>query len=52
MSRLPAPPEPKPGTGVDRTTIRRLLNLTPAERIRLLVEEARNLAEFDRALER
>jgi hypothetical protein len=52
MSRPPALPEPRPGAGVDRTLIRRLLDLTPAERIHLLVEEARNMAEFDRALKR
>lgn len=32
---------------VDRTAIRRLLALTPAERIRLAIEEARNLQKFD-----
>lgn len=41
-------PNAKPGTGIDRSTIRRLLRLTPEERIRLLVEEVRNLEEFDR----
>ena len=40
---------PRPN-GVDRTVIRRLLELTPAERFRLAVEEARNLAAFDARL--
>ena len=35
--------KPKPGTGVDRSTIRRMLALTPSERLRLATEEARNL---------
>jgi transcriptional regulator with XRE-family HTH domain len=34
---------PRPGTGVDRTAIRALLGLRPAERLRLAVIEARNL---------
>jgi transcriptional regulator with XRE-family HTH domain len=34
---------PIAGEGVDRTAIRRLLSLSPAERSRLAVEEARNL---------
>ena len=42
------PPEDPPGTGIDRTLIRRMLQLTPEERLRLLVEEVRNLAELDR----
>ena len=32
------------GEGIDRTAIRELLRLTPAERLRLATEEARNLA--------
>lgn len=48
MPREAPPPEPAPGTGVDRTTIRRLLRLTPEERLLLLVEEVRNLEAFDR----
>jgi hypothetical protein len=39
--------EQKPGTGIDRTLIHRLLTLTPAQRVALLVEEARTLAELD-----
>jgi hypothetical protein len=35
--------KPKPGTGVDRSTIRRMLALTPSERLRLATEEPRNL---------
>jgi hypothetical protein len=38
--------EQKPGTGIDRTTIQRLLPLTPAERIKMAVREANNLAEL------
>jgi hypothetical protein len=36
----------KPGYGIDRTLIWQLLELTPAERFRLAVQAARNLAEF------
>lgn len=39
-------PEEKPGTGIDRTVIRDLLALTPEERVRLIVQSARNLADF------
>jgi hypothetical protein len=35
------------GPSVDRSAIRELLKLTPAQRARLAVEEARNLAAFD-----
>jgi hypothetical protein len=41
-----------PGAGIDRTAIRRLLAMTPAERILLLVEEVRNLEQFDRLIKR
>jgi len=34
---------PPAGRGIDRTAIRRLLALTPAQRARLAVREARNL---------
>jgi hypothetical protein len=34
--------ERKTGEGVDRTQIRQLLELTPEERLRLLIEAARN----------
>jgi len=34
-------------SGIDRTVIRRLLALTPAERARLAVDEARNLRAFE-----
>lgn len=34
---------PRAGVGVDRTTLRALLALTPAERAGLAVEEARNV---------
>jgi hypothetical protein len=36
----------KPGAGVDRTTIRALLQLTPAERLKRMVDETRNVQEF------
>lgn len=35
---------PRAGTGIDRSTIRRMLALTPAERLKLATKEARNLA--------
>ncbi len=38
--------EQKPGTGIDRTVIRDLLVLTPAQRLELMIESARNLADF------
>ena len=34
---------PRPGAGVDRTQLRAMLALTPAERLRVAVQEARNL---------
>ncbi|MFA5786168.1 MAG: helix-turn-helix transcriptional regulator [Actinomycetota bacterium] len=44
---------PRPGVGVDRTMIRRLLALSPRERLVLAAEEARNLdkllAQADKA---
>lgn len=39
---------PRLGQGVDRTAIRELLRLSPAERARLAVEEARNLERIGR----
>ncbi len=42
----------KPGTGIDRTVIRDLLVLTPEERVKLMVESARNLADFLAAVRR
>jgi hypothetical protein len=38
--------EQKPGTGIDRTLIQRLLVLTPAERVKMGVREANNLARL------
>jgi hypothetical protein len=38
--------------GVDRSAIRRLLDLSPAERLRLLVQEAHNVADLDRRMKR
>lgn len=57
MDAMDQKPEfkPFPGQderGVDLTQIRELLLLTPAERIRLLVADARNLARFDEAIRR
>ena len=43
---------PRPGAGLDRTAIRRLLDLTPLQRIRLATREARNLDRLDRGEER
>src|SRR5260370_38193495 len=37
--------EPAAGEGVDRTAIRRLRQLTPAERAEIAVREARNLGK-------
>jgi len=37
---------PIAGEGVDRTAIRQMLALSPAERLRLAVAEARNLAKI------
>lgn len=51
MNDVKAEQAPAPQTkDVDRTVIRRLLALSPAERFRLAVEEARNLASFDAQL--
>jgi hypothetical protein len=36
--------EERPGRGIDRSVIRRLLALSPAERLQVAVAEARNLA--------
>ena len=38
---------PLAGEGIDRTVIRQLLRLTPAERARTAVHDARMLAELD-----
>lgn len=43
---LTVPVAQKPGTGIDRTVIRDLLVLTPEERVKLMIESARNLADF------
>lgn len=37
---------PLPGKGVDRSSIRRMLALTPAQRLNLAAREARNLARI------
>lgn len=52
---MAAPPKKavsKPAAGIDRSTIRHLLTLTPEERIRLAAEEARNLRLFDLEVEK
>ncbi|MGH9390373.1 MAG: helix-turn-helix domain-containing protein [Vicinamibacteria bacterium] len=41
-------PVPRPGVGVDRSAVRELLRLTPAQRARIAVEEARNLEKVPR----
>lgn len=38
--------EQKPGTGIDRTLIREMLALTPADRATLIVDAAQKLAEI------
>lgn len=37
-------PQPRSGQGIDRSTIRRMLRLTPARRLELAADEARNLS--------
>ncbi|HJP89221.1 MAG TPA: helix-turn-helix domain-containing protein [Candidatus Limnocylindrales bacterium] len=44
--------EPVLGVGVDRTQIRELLRLSPAERLRLAEADARSVAAFDAAVRR
>ena len=39
----------RPGVGIDRTSIRALLRLTPAERIRVATREGRNLERLERS---
>jgi transcriptional regulator with XRE-family HTH domain len=39
----------RPGFGIDRTPIRALLRLTPAERIRVATREGRNLERLERS---
>ena len=39
-------PEQRPGAGVDRSQIRRLLDLTPDERLQRFIASARNVAEM------
>jgi hypothetical protein len=38
--------EQKPGYGVDRTLIRRLLAMTPGERVRMMIAESRNVTDL------
>ena len=42
----------KPPAGVDRSTIRYLLTLTPEERVRLAAADARNLRLLDLEVEK
>ncbi|HLJ73291.1 MAG TPA: helix-turn-helix transcriptional regulator [Thermoanaerobaculia bacterium] len=37
---------PRAGEGIDRSTIRRMLKLTPRQRLQLAAKEARNLAKL------
>ncbi len=39
-------PVPRPGRGVDRSTIRRMLALSPQQRLRVAAQEARNFARL------
>jgi len=39
----------RPGVGIDRTPIRALLRLTPAQRIRVATREGRNLERLERS---
>lgn len=41
---------PRTGEGIDRSTIRQRLAMTPAERARVAVQEARNIEAFRRRL--
>jgi transcriptional regulator with XRE-family HTH domain len=43
---------PRPGAGLDRTAIRELLHLTPIQRLRLAVREARHVDRLQRARSR
>jgi transcriptional regulator with XRE-family HTH domain len=43
---------PKRGQGIDRTLIRELLRMSPAERLRLLTDDAAGLARLERARRR
>jgi predicted transcriptional regulator len=40
---------PRRGDGIDRSSIRQILELSPTERLRLAAAEARNLARLDQA---
>lgn len=44
--------EQKPGYGVDRTLIRRLLAMSPGERVRVMVSESRNVERLMRKIGR
>jgi len=49
MSERATPHGPRAGEGVDRTLIRAMLDLTPADRLQMLQEEALFLDRLDRA---
>ena len=51
-SRDPSHAEHLAGYGVDRTLIRQLLDVTPAERLRIGIESARNVADLFARLRR
>ena len=44
--------EPRLGIGIDRTVIRRLIELTPSERLELGIANDRNMVEFWREFKR
>jgi transcriptional regulator with XRE-family HTH domain len=43
---------PRLGIGIDRSLIREMLRLAPAERLRVAAKSAKNLAEFEAAVKR
>lgn len=51
-NRKPDAPAEEEPHGLDVTVIRRLLAMTPAERFRTAVNDARALAKFDAAVRR
>jgi hypothetical protein len=52
MAEQKVSPEQKYDSGVDRTLIRQRLALTPAERARVFIESARNVARIKANLRR
>jgi transcriptional regulator with XRE-family HTH domain len=43
---------PRLGIGIDRTQFQRLLDMTPSERLRLAIDDDRNMIEFRREFRR